>query len=176
MLDRPVAVAPWLSANEHEPSLEESTREVRRWNTMLAYATKYRITAELAGTIHDAAIAEGIEPDLAFRLVRLESRFDTRAVSYAGAVGLTQLMPGTARYFQPGVTREDLMDPETNLRIGFRYLRTLIRDNRGDLKLALLTYNRGPVAVQQALAMGEDPANGYERILMNGYRGTGVVD
>ena len=68
------------------------------------------------------------------------------------------------------------MDPATNLRIGFRYLRTLIREQRGDLKLALLVYNRGPVAVAQDLARGVDPTNGYERVVMRGLRGRGVLD
>jgi len=93
-----------------------------------------------------------------------------------GAIGLTQLMHPTARYFQKGVTRDDLYDRDTNLRIGFRYLRTLIREYKGNVQLALLVYNRGPVAVENARERGIDPSNGYERIVMKGYKGTGVVD
>jgi soluble lytic murein transglycosylase-like protein len=63
-----------------------------------------------------------------------------------------------------------------NLRIGFKYLRALIRDYKGDLKLALLVYNRGPVAVERALAMGRNPANGYETIVTRGYRGNGTLE
>jgi soluble lytic murein transglycosylase-like protein len=85
-------------------------------------------------------------------------------------------MLGTAREFEPSVTREQLLDAETNLRIGFRYLRALIRENRGNLRLALLTYNRGPVAVQNAINQGLDPANGYELVVMRGYRGRGTLD
>jgi len=108
--------------------------------------------------------------------VQVESRFNPRAGSPAGAVGLTQLMPATAREFHPGITREALLDPATNLRIGFRYLRALIREQKGDLRLALLVYNRGPVAVGQDLARGVDPTNGYEKVVMRGYRGRGVLD
>lgn len=176
VLDRPVAEGPWRQTAETAPGIDESTQGFLRWNSVFTYARRYRVTMELAGLIHDTAIEEKIEPELAFRLVRLESRFDPDVVSSAGAIGLTQLMLGTARYFQPGVSAEELTDPKTNLRIGFRYLRGLIREYRGDLKLALLVYNRGPVAVQNAIAMGEDPANGYDRILMRGYRGTGVID
>ena len=108
--------------------------------------------------------------------MRVESVFDPTALSPVGAVGLTQLMLGTARVYEADVTREDLMIPEVNLRIGLRYLRELIREYKGDLRLALLTYNRGPVAVQNALSMGLDPANGYELIVMRGYRGRGTLD
>lgn len=176
VLERSVGEGPWRTQIASLEGFDQSTRDLLDWNTVFTYARKYRITMELAELIHDTAIEEGIEPELAFRLVRLESRFDAGVVSHAGAIGLTQLMLGTARYFQPGVTAEQLTDPKTNLRIGFRYLRGLVRDYRGDLKLALLVYNRGPTAVENALAMGEDPANGYDRVLMRGYSGRGVID
>ena len=149
-------------------------RELLRWQRVYRYAEKYRIQTELARTIHDAAVAEGIEPELGFRLVDAESEFNPRAISPVGAVGLTQLMPGTARHFVPGVTRRELYDPELNARVGFRYLRGLIREYRS-LRLALLVYNRGPVAVRHALANGDDPANGYERVVMRGYAGRGLT-
>ena len=62
-----------------------------------------------------------MEPGLAFRLVRVESRFDTRAKSTAGAVGLTQILPSTARLYEPGLTPRQLYDRDTNLRLGFRF-------------------------------------------------------
>ena len=176
VLKRPVASGPWRLQAARMAGFDESTRALLRSNTVFNYARRYRVTMELAGLIHDVALEEKIEPELAFRLVRLESRFDADVVSHAGAIGLTQLMLGTARYFQPGVTEDELTDPETNLRIGFRYLRGLVREYRGDLKLALLVYNRGPSAVMNAIAMGEDPANGYDRVLLRGYSGRGVID
>ncbi len=176
VLTRPVGEGPFREIPTSVTGFDDSTEQLLRWNAVFTYARRFRVTMELAGQIHDIALEEQIEPELAFRLVRLESRFDPTVVSGAGAIGLTQLMLGTARYFEPGVTDEDLTDPSTNLHIGFRYLRTLIREYRGDLKLALLVYNRGPTAVQNALAMGEDPANGYDRILMRGYKGTGVIN
>ena len=131
---------------------------------------------ELATKVYDVAISQTIEPELGFRLVNVESEFKTRASSSVGAVGLTQLMLSTARGFEPNVTREELMDPETNLRIGFKYLRALIRENKGNLSLALLVYNRGPAAVQTALNAGLNPTNGYERVVTRGYRGRGTLD
>jgi soluble lytic murein transglycosylase-like protein len=161
---------------EARGELELTRNQLDRANKIIAYSGKYRIGADLASSIYDVAMAEGIEPDLGFRLVRLESEFNERAVSPVGAVGLTQVMPSTAQYFVKGATREKLYDRETNLRVGFRYLRTLIREYKGNLKIALLVYNRGPAAVDAALGMGLDPANGYDRIVMKGYHGRGTVD
>ncbi|MBL0939581.1 MAG: transglycosylase SLT domain-containing protein [Gemmatimonadaceae bacterium] len=155
---------------------QEHHETLSRWHAIYSYSTRYRIKTELARKIYDAATVAGIEPELAFRVVRVESVFNPKAVSPVGALGLTQLMLGTARAFEPNVTRQELLDPDVNLRIGFRYLRGLIREYKGDLKLALLVYNRGPVAVQRSLAMGMSPANGYESIITRGYRGRGTLD
>jgi hypothetical protein len=151
-----------------------SARRLRRWHRVYRFAGHYGIAPDLAVAIHDIALAEGIEPDLAFRLVRAESEFNERATSPVGAVGLTQLMPRTARYFAGAVTRNQLYDRHLNLRVGFRYLRGLIREYKS-LRLALLVYNRGPVAVDRALKRGDDPANGYEEVVAKGYEGRGVV-
>ncbi|HEX5724226.1 MAG TPA: lytic transglycosylase domain-containing protein [Longimicrobiaceae bacterium] len=145
------------------------------------FALRYRISLELAHTIHDAARAEGIDPELAFRLVKAESGFNPRARSRAGALGLAQLMPRTARWLDRGMTTsERVMDPRANLHAGFRYLRGLIRKYRGDLRLALLAYNRGDGAVDRDLRRGRDPENGYtRRVLGQGldrYRGSGLAE
>lgn len=166
------APQPLMSRGE----LAMANAQLERWNRIFSFSNRYDIGAQLAGSIHDIALDEGLEPELAFRLVRLESDFKERAVSPVGAVGLTQLMPATARYFEKGITRERLYDRETNLRIGFRYLRGLIREYDGDLELALLVYNRGPTAVERSRREGIDPSNGYERRLLRGYQGDGVVN
>jgi soluble lytic murein transglycosylase-like protein len=159
-----------------DPREGERLASLGRWHRIYTFSTQYRIKPDLARRIFDAAVTAGIEPELGFRLVRVESVFDPKAASPVGAVGLTQLMVGTAREFEPNVTREQLLDPDVNLRIGFKYLRSLIREYKGNLKIALLVYNRGPSAVQSALSMGRDPANGYESIMLRGYRGRGVLD
>jgi soluble lytic murein transglycosylase-like protein len=159
-----------------DPAEVERKESLGRWHRIYTYSTQYRIKPDLARRIYDAAVNAGIEPELGFRLVRVESVFDPKAASPVGAIGLTQLMLGTAREFQANVTREQLLDPDTNLRIGFTYLRALIREYKGNLKIALLVYNRGPAAVQTALSLGQDPANGYESMIMRGYRGRGVLD
>jgi soluble lytic murein transglycosylase-like protein len=156
--------------------LDLANAQLDRWQKIFSYSSQYRVGADLATSVYDIALAEGIEPELAFRLVRVESEFNERATSPVGAVGLTQLMLPTARYFKKGITRDELYDRETNLRIGFRYLRTLVREYNGNVQLALLVYNRGPLAVQNSRAKGIDPSNGYERLVMKGYKGRGVVD
>jgi soluble lytic murein transglycosylase-like protein len=143
---------------------------------VINYSSRYKIGADLAGNIVDVASAEGIDPELAFRLVKLESDFNVHATSPVGALGLTQVMPSTAKFYVKGITREKLYDPQTNLRVGFRYLRGLVDEYHGDVKLALLVYNRGPVAVAKSRAQGDNPSNGYDRILTKGYRGSGVME
>jgi soluble lytic murein transglycosylase-like protein len=161
--------------------LRDEARRFRELNGgPFAYARRYRISTELAGDIHRAAEEEGIDPDLAFRLVRVESGFNPRARSYAGALGLTQLMPGTARWLDRRMTtREAILHPERNLRAGFRYLNQLIRQYDGDLRLALLAYNRGHGAVDRDLRRGRDPENGYTRKVLGvgaeRYRGSGLL-
>jgi soluble lytic murein transglycosylase-like protein len=156
--------------------LELVRAQLERAQKVINYSSRYRIGADLASSIVDVASAEGIDPELAFRLVKLESDFNVRATSPVGAVGLTQLMPSTAKYYEKGITREKLYDPQTNLRIGFRYLRGLVNEYDGDVKLALLVYNRGPVAVAKSRAQGDNPSNGYDRIVTKGYRGSGVME
>lgn len=160
--------------------LRAEARRFREAQAPFRYARQYRISSELARTIHDAAQAEGIDPELAFRLVRVESNFNPRARSHAGALGLTQLMPYTARMVDRSMnTRERVLQPEANLRVGFRYLRGLIRHYRGDVRLALVAYNRGEGAVDRDLRRGRDPENGYSRMVMgrgvDRYRGSGLA-
>jgi soluble lytic murein transglycosylase-like protein len=158
--------------------LRDEARRVRRLDGgPVAFALRYRISPQLARSIQDAANEQGLDPELGFRLVRAESNFNPRARSHAGALGLTQLMPFTARWLDRGMTSpERIMQPERNLAAGFRYLRRLI-DKYGDLRLALLAYNRGEGAVDRDLRRGRNPENGYSRrVLGTGtdrYRGDG---
>jgi len=148
--------------------------QLERADGVITYSGRYSIPADMAASIYDIALAEGVEPGLAFRLVRVESRFDTRAKSTAGAVGLTQILPSTARLYEPGLTPRQLYDRDTNLRLGFRYLHDLLERYDDNLERALLAYNRGPSKVQELLAAGRDPRNGYERSVMKGYQRLGT--
>ena len=142
--------------------------EMARLEAVTHNSARYRIPADLAADIYDIALAEGIDPTLAFRLVRVESGFVQRAVSPVGAVGIAQLMPRTAVGLDPSLTYADLFDRKTNLRLGFRYLKQMIEKYDGDLRLALLAYNRGPGTVDMVLQEGGDPGNGYASAVITG--------
>ncbi len=157
----------------------EEARRIRENGGPLNFAARYRIPTERARQIQEVAQAQGIDPELAFRLVRVESGFNPQARSRVGALGLTQLMPSTARWLERGITRQAILEPRTNLRIGFRYLRSLIAKYDGDLQLALLAYNRGDGAVDRDLRRGRNPENGFSRAVLGTgaqrYSGTGLV-
>lgn len=148
--------------------------ELARADAVIAYSSYYVIPADVAADIYDVALSEGLDPALAFRLVQVESGFNARATSRAGAVGYTQILPSTARLYEPGLTLAQLYDRSTNLRLGFRYLHDLLERFEGSsdsrLRLALLSYNRGPAKVQELLSAGHDPRNGYEAAVMAWYR------
>jgi soluble lytic murein transglycosylase-like protein len=105
--------------------------------------------------LHDAARTHSIDYELLQALVATESGFDAQAVSPKGALGLMQLMPGTAeRYGVRGDRRttqqNKLFDPRINIAAGSRYLGDLIDLFEGQLELALAAYNAGEGAVQRA--------------------------
>lgn len=124
-------------------------------------ARGYEIPARLAQLIYTTAVENDIEPEIAFGLVRTESEFKDYATSRVGAIGLTQLMLPTARWFKRDATESDLRDSETNLEIGFRYLGELIDRYDGNVQLALTAYNRGTGTVDRVLERGGNPDNGY---------------
>lgn len=96
-----------------------------------------------AAEINAAAKKHGIDPALLAGLVKQESGFNPNARSSAGAGGLTQLMPATARSL--GVT--DVTDPVQALDGGAKYLKQMLDKFNGDERLALAAYNAGPGAV-----------------------------
>ncbi len=109
-----------------------------KWQT-----PKFRGTykGEFLTMAKDAASRHGVPEDLFLRLVQQESNWNHTAVSHAGAIGLAQLMPDTAR-----LLRVDPTDPKQNLEGGARYLKQQYR-TFGTWKLALAAYNAGPGAV-----------------------------
>ena len=100
--------------------------------------------------IEAAAAESGVDPDLLRGLVAAESGGNARARSRAGALGLVQLMPGTADEtarllgMRPPL---DLLDPETNVRLGARLLARHLADFSGDTSLAIASYNAGKTPV-----------------------------
>jgi soluble lytic murein transglycosylase-like protein len=144
--------------------------QLERANAIMANSTKYQIPADLAAAIYDIALSEGIDPALGYQLVKIESGFKATARSRMDAFGYTQLQVPTARFYQPGITARDLYDRDTNLRIGFRFLNDLLERFSYDVHLALLAYNRGPAKVNDILAKGGNPANGYSDAVLKGFQ------
>lgn len=105
-----------------------------------------------------------VEPALALALMRQESNFETNALSPAGARGLMQLMPATAR----GMARElgepslatRLFEPLANMRLGTAYLAKRLEDFDRAVPLALAAYNAGAHRVRQWLNVNGDPRVG----------------
>jgi soluble lytic murein transglycosylase-like protein len=95
--------------------------------------------------IFDVAKRNQVNPALVAAVVRAESSFDPRAVSYKGARGLMQLMPATAERF--GVGYRDLFTVASNLEAGTKYLSWLIDHFGGQAELVIAAYNAGENAV-----------------------------
>lgn len=116
----------------------------------LAYPLAYRDLVE------ENARRSKVPADLLQALMREESSLDPLVVSWAGAVGLTQLMPSTARSVAQRlglgpVSIRRLQDPAFNVRVGTAYLGSLLQRWKGDYVLACASYNAGPGAVSRWL-------------------------
>ncbi len=111
---------------------------------------------EEKGYLADRAKEFGLDPSVLRALVRQESVFEPRARSRAGALGLTQLMPATARSLARSVLRARyrqafLYDPGVNARLGAAYLKSLLDRFDGKTVFALAAYNGGPTRMARVL-------------------------
>ncbi|HUP48914.1 MAG TPA: lytic transglycosylase domain-containing protein [Thermoanaerobaculia bacterium] len=128
--------------------LQSARRLATRHFGEVLFDSRARATAvpgRFSPVIEEAAREHGVDPRLIAAVARRESAWNPNAVSSAGASGLMQLMPATARYL--GVT--NVFDVRQNIFGGTRYLRQLLDTFDGDLDLALAAYNAGPGAVQK---------------------------
>ena len=125
------SVGPAASSSVTTQTLPRLLRPVRRMPD-----------ADTLSLIHQAARRHALDVNLLLALMRQESGFNPQATSHAGARGLMQLMPGTARRY--GASQ--LHDPGENIAAGSAYLRDLM-DMFGDVELALAAYNAGEGAV-----------------------------
>lgn len=108
------------------------------------------------GFIEHAAVEEAVDAFLIAAVIREESRYDVNIVSWAGAVGLMQIMPGTGNRIgkvlqTTGEEKLNLFDAETNISIGSHYLSALVSE-LGSIPLALAAYNAGSNVLRKWLA------------------------
>jgi len=99
----------------------------------------------LRKTVDEAAARHGVDPELVRAIIQVESAWDPRAVSPAGAMGLMQLMPATVK--ARGVT--DPFDPVQNIEAGVAEIAERLEEYAGELSVALAAYNAGGKAVSR---------------------------
>lgn len=129
------------AASQYRGSARLKPKPEAREGAVLPYKGKYR--GIYMGMAREAAKQHGVPEDLFLRLVQQESGWNPNAKSHKGALGLAQLMPGTAR-----LLRVDPYDPKQNLEGGARYLSWQYK-KFGSWRLALAAYNAGPEAVEK---------------------------
>lgn len=126
-----------------EPSAPKTASAAPGAAKVLLPADEYR---RYAAIVDAASRAHGVEAALVHAVIFAESSYDPDARSPAGAAGLMQLMPVTAKHY--GV--RDLFDPTQNIQGGVTFLRDLLRQFDGNVELALAAYNAGSTAVVRA--------------------------
>jgi soluble lytic murein transglycosylase len=119
-------------------------------------------------TIEAESAKNNLDPYLVASLIRQESEFDPSAISYANAYGLMQLLPSVGRAMarEEGLTHFQtfqLLDPETNIRLGCRYLRQMLDKFGGVQEYALAAYNAGDYRVTDWQAAG--PYSGIDEFV-----------
>jgi len=111
--------------------------------------------------VRASAARHHLDPNLIWAVMRVESVYNPSIVSYAGAIGLLQIMPRTGRLIanalhRPEFTTADLLDPATNIEFGAWYLRSLLDRFEGRIPLAVASYNGGPHNVRRWMAEHSD--------------------
>jgi soluble lytic murein transglycosylase-like protein len=123
---------------------------------------------EIDASIVMAAARHNVDPNLVRAVVKVESNFNSNAVSRKGAMGLMQLMPQTARSLKV----QNPFDPEQNVDAGVRHLKQLLENYGGDVNLTLAAYNAGSGAVARSAGVPRFPeTQNYVRRITNLYYG-----
>ena len=127
---------------------------------------------EVDQSIVMAAARHNVDPNLVRAVIRVESNFNSNAVSRKGAMGLMQLMPKTARELKV----KNPFDPEQNVDAGVRHLKYLLESYNGDVNLTLAAYNAGETAVRRSAGVPHiaETQDYVRRITNIYYSGSGI--
>jgi hypothetical protein len=123
---------------------------------------------EIDAAIVMSAARHNVDPNLVRAVVKVESNFNSNAISRKGAMGLMQLMPSTARELKVN----NPFDPAQNVDAGVRHLKQLLENYRGDVNLTLAAYNAGSGAVARSSGVPRfAETQNYVRRITNIYYG-----
>ena len=123
---------------------------------------------EIDQSIVMAAARHNVDPNLVRAVIKVESNFNSNAVSRKGAMGLMQLMPATAR----SLNVKNPFDPDQNVDAGVRHLKQLLENYGGDVNLTLAAYNAGAGAVARSSGVPRfAETQNYVRRITNLYYG-----
>jgi len=162
-------------ATSCEPDTVGSDPEIQRREFIRQLSEEFGIEKDIVSIVERFAQSNVNSADPEWRLVQTpeflthimlsliyaESKGDVSAVGDAGrAVGLTQIWLSTAQQYAP-VSRDELLDPETNVDLAFRHFRYLLRKYEGNLALALYSWNRGEGTVDRLIRYGRPPNNSF---------------
>jgi soluble lytic murein transglycosylase-like protein len=150
--DIPTHRARLLLDLEARTQLAEVATALGDWGTAVdfgGFAFSEQLSHPYGGAVAQAARKYHLDPDLLFAVMRVESVYQRRIISHAGAIGLMQIMPRTGRLIadklgQRQMTATDLLNPRTNIEFSAWYLSSLINRMEGRLPLAIASYNGGP--------------------------------
>jgi hypothetical protein len=147
------------------PVLAPTTTQAKNQTDFIPLDIPLSGDCDLDLIIFRAGEREGVDPRFIHAVIQQESQYDPNATSPAGARGLMQLMPDTAKQFHC----EDVSDNACNVEAGTKYLAWLLKRFNGDVKLTLAGYNAGAGAVDkyQGVPPYKETENYVKKIVSN---------
>jgi len=149
--------------------------QIQRRISEAVYGASDRDLEKVTRWIVKYANRDGLDPLLVASVIATESYYFPDVISYAGAVGLMQIIPYVGRdvakrHHIVWSSWKTLLDPRSNISISSAYLKELIVMFHGDVSLALAAYNMGPTLLKRRLRNGFEPSGPYVTRVMSTYR------